>query len=159
MREILFRGKTITTKKWIFSRDILRSQDWINDQWIKNYYLKDGYACNQNSKIDEFEKVFPESFSLYTQFTDKEDIDIFKGDILISESELYSRFGTVPTGKFDETFREIIWKEDSWGTKVLKSKTIVEGSESKGLKIHSKYGKVIGNKFDIFNLKKNKYDL
>ena len=81
----------------------------------------------------------------FTGLHDKNGVKIDEGDILKSESELFTHFGKVATGEFDETYREVKWLLDSWGTVVLKSKTIVAGAESKGLKVNSEYGEVIGN--------------
>lgn len=84
----------------------------------------------------------------FTGLKDKSGIDIYEGDILLVTSEIYTNFGKTPTGRFSKEYYEVIWKDDGWGHKVLKSEHTIEGTEIKGLKVTTKYVEVIGNIYE-----------
>jgi uncharacterized phage protein (TIGR01671 family) len=84
----------------------------------------------------------------YTGLKDKNGTEIYEGDILLVTSETYTNFGKTPTGRFSKEYYEVIWKDDGWGYKVLKSDHTIEGTEIKGLKVTTKYAEVIGNIYE-----------
>jgi uncharacterized phage protein (TIGR01671 family) len=87
-------------------------------------------------------------FMQYTGLKDRNGTEIYEGDILLVTSETYTNFGKTPTGRFSKEYYEVIWKDDGWGYKVLKSDHTIEGTEIKGLKVTTKYAEVIGNIYE-----------
>jgi uncharacterized phage protein (TIGR01671 family) len=85
----------------------------------------------------------------YTGLKDRNGKDIYEGDILLVTSEIYTNFGKTPTGRFSKEYYEVVWKDDGWGHKVLKSDHTIEGTEIIGLKVTTKYAEVIGNRYAI----------
>ena len=148
-----FRGKRLDNNNWVCGNLII-------DEISGKHYIV--LSVNESEKISMegclfvvVSEVDPETVGQYTELPDKNKKEIYKGDILLIVSELYSNFGRKATGKFGKTIEEVIWLEDSWGTRVIESDTIVKGYESKGLKSSAKYGEVIGTKFDNPELEVN----
>lgn len=85
MREILFRGKTEMSKRWVVG-DLLQFS--IGDMCIcenRNHFEKDKYG------------VIPETVGQYTGLTDKNGKKIFEGDIVEGDKKYFTY--THPYGK------------------------------------------------------------
>jgi len=85
---------------------------------------------------------------VFMQYTGNEDIngvEIYEGDILKCTSRIYTNLGATRTGEYEETIKQVIWKDDSWGTRVISSNLTSKGAEKSGLVISAKYAEVIGN--------------
>ena len=81
----------------------------------------------------------------YTGLKDKKGVEIYEGDILKCTSRIYTNLGATGTGEYEETIEQVIWKDDSWGTRVISSNLTSKGAEKSGLVISAKYAEVIGN--------------
>ncbi|OQO87196.1 hypothetical protein BH748_03340 [Enterococcus casseliflavus] len=80
-----------------------------------------------------------------TGLKDKNGVEIFEGDILKCTSGIYTNLGATGTGEYEETIKQVVWKDDSWGTRVISSNLTSKGAEKSGLVISAKYAEVIGN--------------
>ncbi|MGX7126554.1 YopX family protein [Enterococcus viikkiensis] len=83
-----------------------------------------------------------------TGLKDKNVVEIFEGDILKCTSGIYTNLGATGTGEYEETIKQVIWKDDSWGTRVISSNLTSKGAEKSGLVISAKYAEVLGNIYE-----------
>ncbi|WCG32982.1 YopX family protein [Enterococcus dispar] len=90
-----------------------------------------------------------------TGLKDKNGVEIFEGDILKCTSGIYTNLGATGTGEYEETIKQVIWKDDSWGTRVISSNLTSKGAEKSGLVISAKYAEVVGNIYEQPELQAN----
>ncbi|MEA0564564.1 YopX family protein [Lysinibacillus irui] len=102
MREIKFRGKCLRTNDWVYGLLIIKRNE---------YYI--GYISNI-SGIWSVIQVEPKTVGQYTGLKDKEDKEIYEGDLVLLKNEFASWKGTVV---FDEGAFKLSIKH-SWGTSV-----------------------------------------
>ena len=84
----------------------------------------------------------------YTGLKDKNGVDIYENDLLKCTCKIYTNFGSTETGEYDETIKQVIWKDDGWGTRVISSNLTGKGAEKSGLVTTAKYAEVIGNIYE-----------
>ena len=87
-------------------------------------------------------------FMQYTGMKDVKGVEIYEGDILKCTSGIYTNLGATGTGEYEETIKQVIWKDDSWGTRVISSNLTSKGAEKSGLVISAKYAEIIGNIYE-----------
>lgn len=88
MREILFRGKTITSKEWIYG-DLLQ--------------YAGGAQIWENTEQGKFNaQIIPETVGQYTGLRDKNSTRIFEGDILKMSFGKDTLYATVNFGEYNQ---------------------------------------------------------
>lgn len=142
------------------SREIkFRAWDKKRNVWLEAGQLLLGYVVAWES-ITIFSLKDRGNYEIvqYTGLKDKNGVEIYEGDILSVTSEILTNFGKTKTGRIGTTIDLVLWKEDSWGTKVISSNTRVVGSENKGLTVASKYAEIVGNIYETPELLKGAED-
>lgn len=146
MREIKFRAWDTIGKQWLRITGFETAETDVS----KGYTIfGKGAGLFHDGDYVGSEGII---LSQYTGLKDKNGKEIYEGDILLVTSEIYTNFGKTPTGSFSKEYYEVIWKDDGWGHKVLKSNHTIEGTEIKGLKVTTKYVEVIGNIYENHEL-------
>lgn len=102
-------------------------------------------------KNECFDEIFDFDDVILMQSTGLKDcngVEIYEGDILKCASRIYTNLGATGTGEYEETIKQVIWKDDSWGTRVISSNLTSKGAEKSGLVISAKYAEVVGNIYE-----------
>ena len=148
MREIRFRGKRVDNGDFVYGCLYYFNYESNPKNKVRCFIAPINQVAYANSEVVEEWEVTPESVGEFTGLRDKNGKEIYEDDILDITSELLTNFGKTRTGQYDTTYKLVKWFDDEWGYKVLRSKSIVVGSNQKGLIVPAKWGVVIGNVHD-----------
>lgn len=122
---------------------------WFKDTGTQAAHMVEWHELREFKALGDLLKYSGENklFHLMqsTGLKDKNGVEIFEGDILKCTSGIYTNLGATGTGEYEETIKQVVWKDDSWGTRVISSNLTSKGAEKSGLVISAKYAEVIGN--------------
>ena len=141
-----FRGKRKDNGEWVVGVPIPNS--FCNVVHMIPILLTDKVAYPTERLHEYLIEIVPETLGQSTGLKDKNGVEIFEGDILKCTSGIYTNLGATGTGEYEETIKQVIWKDDSWGTRVISSNLTSKGAEKSGLVISAKYAEVAGNIYE-----------
>ena len=125
-----------------------KKNDWFDEDSGELYIELNGninFGWNGEVMDDYTDRVI---LLQYTGLKDSNGVEIYEGDILKCTSRIYTNLGATGTGEYEETIKQVIWKDDSWGTRVISSNLTSKGAEKSGLVISAKYAEIIGNIYE-----------
>lgn len=125
-----------------------KKNDWFDEYDGELYIELNGninFGWNGEVMDDYTDRVI---LLQYTGLKDSNGVEIYEGDILKCTSRIYTNLGATGTGEYEENIKQVIWKDDSWGTRIISSNLTSKGAEKSGLVISAKYAEIIGNIYE-----------
>lgn len=126
MKDIIYRGKTVSDGIWI--KGFLMNENYINSQFLSTFLKTDSKPICIPFEVDI------KTIGQYIGINDKNDKEIYEGDLCIVDSDNISENDGCFVIEFDSLSSKF----------VLESETFVLDFDS----IYGKEVKVVGNKYD-----------